>query len=83
MSSVRRYLVAKIAAGTKMQQVTVEFDCDIEGEDVDDGWQDDLDDHSDDQEGAQNAQRLEDGEEHDEDNPDMDRPGDGGIYNRI
>lgn len=60
----------------------MEFDCDVAGDDVDDGWHDDLDDHSDDQEGPQNAQQLGDGEEHDEDDADIDRPGEKGNITR-
>lgn len=45
--------------------MTVEFDCDVEG-DGDDGWQDDFDDESDKegQEGVQQAQHVGDGEDH-------------------
>lgn len=52
-------------------QVTVEFDCDVEG-DGDDGWQDDLEDESD-EGGAQQVQQEGEGGEVDEE--DLDGPG--------
>lgn len=62
------------AGVTVSSQVTVEFDCDVEG-DGDDGWQDDLEDDSD-EGGAQQAQ-LEGDKEMDEE--DLDGPGEKNV----
>lgn len=56
--------------------MTVEFDCDIEG-DADDGWQDDLEDDSMNTEESPQQQQPAGGEEEDEDESDEDMAGPG------
>lgn len=55
-------------------QVTIEFDCDVEGDDHD-GWEDDLDDDSDEGGDVQQAQQVGEEDEQEEDEEGMHGPG--------